>query len=74
LFGTAQQRDRKLSISACRFYAGQGIGLFSNVLVAPELKAGTLLKAFDVSLPGYHYYLAHQPNHSREKIIKAFST
>jgi hypothetical protein len=31
--------------------AGQGIGLFSNVLVAPELKAGTLVKAFDVSLP-----------------------
>ena len=23
--------------------AGQGIGLFSNVLVAPELKAGTLV-------------------------------
>jgi LysR family transcriptional regulator, glycine cleavage system transcriptional activator len=54
--------------------AGQGIGLFSNVLVAPELKAGTLVKAFDVSLPGYRYYLVHQPNHPREKIIKAFST
>jgi LysR family glycine cleavage system transcriptional activator len=54
--------------------AGQGIGLFSNVLVAPELKAGTVVKAFDVSLPGYHYYLVHQPNHPREKIIKAFST
>jgi len=54
--------------------AGQGIGLFSNVLVAPELKAQTLVKAFDVSLPGYHYYLVHQPNHPREKVIKTFST
>ena len=50
--------------------AGQGIGLFSNVLVAPELKASTLVKAFDVSLPGYHYYLVHQPNHPREKMIR----
>jgi LysR family glycine cleavage system transcriptional activator len=53
--------------------AGQGIGLFSNVLVAPELKAGTLVKAFDVSLPGYHYYLVRQPDHRREKTIQAFS-
>ena len=53
--------------------AGQGIGLFSNLLVAPELKAGTLVKAFDVSLPGYHYYLVHQPSHPRGKIIRAIS-
>lgn len=54
--------------------AGQGIGLFSDVLVAPELKARTLVKAYNVSLPGYHYYLVHQPNHPREEIMKAFSS
>ena len=54
--------------------AGQGIGLFSNVLVAPELKARTLVKAFDVSLPGYHYYLVHRPNHRAERAIQGFST
>ena len=53
--------------------AGQGIGLFSNVLVAPELNTQTLVKAFDVSLPGYQYYLVHQPDHHREKIIKSVS-
>jgi LysR family glycine cleavage system transcriptional activator len=53
--------------------AGQGIGLFSNVLVAPELKAHTLVKSFDVSLPGFHYYLVHQPNHPRERIIRTLS-
>jgi hypothetical protein len=33
--------------------AGQGVGIFSDVLVAKELAAGTLVKAFAVSLPGY---------------------
>ena len=54
--------------------AGQGVGLFSNVLVASELKVSTLVKTFDVSLPGYHYYLVHQANHPREKMIQTFST
>jgi LysR family glycine cleavage system transcriptional activator len=53
--------------------AGQGIGLFSDVLVAPELQARTLVKAFDVSLPGYQFYPIHRPKHPREKIIEAFS-
>jgi LysR family transcriptional regulator, glycine cleavage system transcriptional activator len=53
--------------------AGQGIGLFSDVLVAPELHARTLVKAFDVSLPGYQFYLIHRPKHPREKIIESFS-
>lgn len=54
--------------------AGQGIGIFSDVLVAPELAAGTLVKAFDVSLPGYRFYVVRTPNHPREKTIQAFST
>ena len=54
--------------------AGQGIGIFSNVLVAHELAAGTLVKAFDVSLPGYCFYVVRKPGHPREKTIQAFST
>src|ERR1700724_1629212 len=54
--------------------AGQGIGIFSNVLVARELAAGTLVKAFDVSLPGYCFYVVRKPGHPREKTIQAFST
>jgi LysR family glycine cleavage system transcriptional activator len=53
--------------------AGQGIGIFSSVLVAHELAAGTLVKAFDVSLPGYRFYLVRSPGHPREKTIQAFS-
>src|SRR6266404_1119277 len=54
--------------------AGQGIGIFSNVLVAPELATGTLVKAFDLSLPGYCFYVVRVPDHPREKTIQAFST
>jgi LysR family transcriptional regulator, glycine cleavage system transcriptional activator len=52
--------------------AGQGIGIFSNVLVAPELATGTLVKAFDLSLPGYRFFLVRTPHHPREKTIQAF--
>jgi LysR family glycine cleavage system transcriptional activator len=54
--------------------AGQGIGIFSDVLVARELAAGTLVKAFDLSLPGYHFYVVRKPGHPREKTIQAFAT
>src|SRR5215471_5029474 len=54
--------------------AGQGIGIFSNVLVAPELAAATLVKAFDLSVPGYRFYVVRTRDHPREKIIKVFST
>lgn len=54
--------------------AGQGIGIFSTVVVASELAAGTLVRAFDLSLPGYRFYVVHRSDHPREKIIQAFST
>jgi LysR family transcriptional regulator, glycine cleavage system transcriptional activator len=54
--------------------AGQGIGIFSDVLVGQELAAGTLVRAFGVSLPGYRFYVVRTPGHPREKTIKAFST
>lgn len=54
--------------------AGQGIGIFSDVLVAQELASGTLVKAFNLSLPGYRFYVVRRPGHPREKIIQAFSS
>ena len=54
--------------------AGQGIGIFSNVLVASELASGKLVKAFDLSLPGYDFYVVRRHGHPREKVIRVFST
>ena len=53
--------------------AGQGIGIFSNVLVARELAVGTLVKAFDLSLEGYGFYVVRRADHPREKTTQAFS-
>lgn len=53
---------------------GQGVGLFSDVLVAKELAAGTLVKAFDLSLPGYRFYVVRRRDHPREKQIRAFAS
>jgi LysR family transcriptional regulator, glycine cleavage system transcriptional activator len=53
--------------------AGQGVGMFSDVLVAAELASGALVKAFDLSLPGYRFYVVRKTSHPREKIISAFS-
>src|SRR5262245_23692391 len=53
--------------------AGQGIGIFSDVLVASELASGALVKAFDLRLPGYRFYVVRRHGHPREKIIRAFS-
>jgi LysR family glycine cleavage system transcriptional activator len=54
--------------------AGQGVGIFSDVLVAREIAAGTLVRPFDLCLPGYHFYLVRTPDHPREKTIRAFAT
>jgi LysR family transcriptional regulator, glycine cleavage system transcriptional activator len=54
--------------------AGQGVGVFSDVLVAQELAARTLVKAFDLSLPGYCFYVVRRRDHPRERVIRAFST
>jgi LysR family glycine cleavage system transcriptional activator len=50
--------------------AGQGIGIFSDVLVARELAAGTLVKAFDLSLAGYGFYIVRRAGHPCEKTIR----
>jgi LysR family transcriptional regulator, glycine cleavage system transcriptional activator len=53
--------------------AGQGVGIFSDALVATELACGRLVKAFDLSLPGYRFYIVRRPDHPCEKAIRAFS-
>lgn len=53
--------------------AGQGIGLFSDVLVAAELASGVLVKPLDLSLPGYRFYIARRRGHPRERIIRVFA-
>ncbi len=52
--------------------AGQGIGIFSDVLVASELASGTLVKTFNLSLPGYCFYVVRLAGHPREKMLRAF--
>jgi LysR family transcriptional regulator, glycine cleavage system transcriptional activator len=52
---------------------GQGFGLFSSVLVGAELAEGALVRAFDLSLPGYGFYVLRRADHPREKAITNFS-
>ena len=52
--------------------AGHGIGLCSDVLVAPELADGSLVKVSNVSLPGYGFYAVHRREHLRRKQVAAF--
>jgi LysR family transcriptional regulator, glycine cleavage system transcriptional activator len=54
--------------------AGQGIGIFSDVLVAREIAAGTLVRPFDLCLPGYRFYVVRTSGHPRERTIQAFAT
>ncbi|MBR1156815.1 LysR substrate-binding domain-containing protein, partial [Bradyrhizobium sp. JYMT SZCCT0428] len=53
---------------------GQGIGIFSDVLVARELAARTLVRPFDLCLPGYRFYVVRTTDHPRETTIQAFAT
>jgi LysR family glycine cleavage system transcriptional activator len=53
--------------------AGQGVGLFSDVLVAHELATGELVRLLDLALPGFGFYFTHLPDHPRQAIIDAFA-
>ena len=53
--------------------AGQGIAICSDVVISRELKNGVLVKAHELSLQGYAYYLAHLPDHPRLPLIRAFA-
>lgn len=53
--------------------AGEGIAILSDVVVGRELKSGLLVKAHDLSLPGYGFYVLHAPHHPEQPNIEAFS-
>jgi LysR family transcriptional regulator, glycine cleavage system transcriptional activator len=53
--------------------AAQGFGMLSSVLVGAELAKGTLVKAFDLPLPGYGFYVLRRSHHPREAAIRKFS-
>jgi LysR family glycine cleavage system transcriptional activator len=52
--------------------AGQGIAICSDVLVGEELNSGQLVRLFDITLPGYGFYLAYRPHHPRQRAIAIF--
>jgi LysR family glycine cleavage system transcriptional activator len=52
--------------------AGQGVALFSDIVVADELASGALVKAFDFGLPGYAFYPVFAPDHPRRETLEAF--
>jgi LysR family transcriptional regulator, glycine cleavage system transcriptional activator len=53
--------------------AGQGFALCSDVLTKRDLACGALVKALDISLPGYNFYVTHVPGTARQRTIDAFS-
>lgn len=52
--------------------AGQGIGICSDVLVAPELASGALVPVSRLTLPGYGFYGVRRYGHLNEPAIAAF--
>jgi LysR family glycine cleavage system transcriptional activator len=53
--------------------AGQGVGLFSDVLLERELASGELIKLLDLALPGLGFYLVYTADHPRQDAIRLFS-
>ncbi|MBR0754081.1 LysR family transcriptional regulator [Bradyrhizobium jicamae] len=52
--------------------SGQGIAICSDVLVAPELATGALVRLTDVTMPGCRFYIVHRASHPKMSSIKAF--
>lgn len=46
----------------------------SDVVVGRELASGVLVKAHELSLPGYGFYLVFLPGHPLQPDIEAFAT
>lgn len=53
--------------------AGQGVAICSDVLVDQELRSGTLVRAHELSLPGYGYYLVRLCDRIKRPSIETFS-
>lgn len=52
--------------------AGQGIAICSDVVVGRALRSGALVRAHELTLPGYGYYLVSLPDHARHADIATF--
>lgn len=52
--------------------AGQGIAICSDIVVGRALRNGTLVRAHDLALPGYGYYVVSLPDHVRQPDIASF--
>ena len=52
--------------------AGQGVALCSDVVVAGDLAAGRLVKAFAFGLPGYGFYPVHRSGRPQRAVAEAF--
>ena len=52
--------------------SGQGIAICSDVLVAPELASGALVKLTNMTMPGCGFYIVHRASHPKMSSIKAF--
>ncbi|MBS0640702.1 MAG: LysR substrate-binding domain-containing protein [Acetobacteraceae bacterium] len=52
--------------------AGQGIAICSDILVAREMMDGSLVRAYDVSLPGFGFYLTSVADSPRRGDVGLF--
>jgi LysR family glycine cleavage system transcriptional activator len=53
--------------------SGQGVAICSDVLVAPELASGALVKVAGLTLPGYGFYILHRASHPKLAAIRTFT-
>ncbi len=53
--------------------AGHGLALCSDVLVAPELASGALLRLSDIALPGYGFHIVRRADHLQAALIDTFA-
>jgi LysR family glycine cleavage system transcriptional activator len=52
--------------------AQQGILVISDALVARELDDARLMKATDITMPGYGFFLVHEADHPHRRLIDVF--
>jgi LysR family transcriptional regulator, glycine cleavage system transcriptional activator len=52
--------------------AGQGVAICSDVLIAPALADGSLVRVSRITLTGYGFYIVHRAKHAKEASIRAF--
>ncbi|TAN09717.1 MAG: LysR family transcriptional regulator [Rhizobiaceae bacterium] len=70
---TCQLSFREESHAIAAVLAGQGVAICSDVILAPELDRGELVKAHELSLPGLGYYLLYLPEHPQKRLIMVFA-